>query len=101
MSGRVTRSILAALCVVLSHVEVATSEEKQSVTLKIEKMFCVLCGNTVKKSLSKVEGVKDVHVDVSKKVAIVSFDPTKTTVDDLTKATAKAGFPAIPSTPAK
>lgn len=101
MNGCVTRSILAALCVSLGHVEVATAQDKQSVTLKIEKMFCVLCGNTVKKSLSKVEGVRDVEVDMSKKVAIVSFDPRKATVDDLTKATAKAGFPAIPSAAVK
>ena len=49
---------------------------------------------TVKKALSKVEGVSKVDVGFEKREAVVTFDDTKASVQKLTKATADAGYPS-------
>lgn len=47
---------------------------------------------TVKKALSRIEGVSDVAVNYPKRQALVIFDDSKTTVDALTRATTDAGY---------
>ena len=54
-------------------------------------MSCVI---SVKRSLTKVNGVTKVDVDLEKGEAVISFDDSETTVEALTKATAKAGYPS-------
>lgn len=66
----------------------------KTVTLSVPGMDCPVCPITVKKSLSKVEGVSKVEVDFDKRQAVVSYDDTKADVGALTKATKDAGYPA-------
>ena len=66
----------------------------QSVTLAVPGMTCAACPITVKKALSKVEGVSKTDFDVEKREVVVTFDDAKTTVQKLTKATEDAGYPA-------
>ena len=57
-------------------------------------MTCAACPITVKKAISKVEGVSKTDVSFDKREAIVTFDDTKTNVQKLTKATEDAGYPS-------
>ncbi|EOY2310890.1 mercury resistance system periplasmic binding protein MerP [Escherichia coli] len=66
----------------------------QTVTLAVPGMTCAACPITVKKALSKVEGVSKVDVGFEKREAVVTFDDTKASVQRLTKATADAGYPS-------
>lgn len=66
----------------------------RTATLSVPGMTCAACPITVKKALSRVEGVSDVTVSYHDKQATVTFDDTKTTVDALTQATADAGYPS-------
>lgn len=66
----------------------------QTVTLAVPGMTCVACPITVKKALSKFEGVSKVDVGFEKREAVVTFDDTKASVQKLTKATADAGYPS-------
>jgi mercuric ion binding protein len=66
----------------------------QTVTLSVPGMTCAACPITVKKALTKVDGVQKVEVSYEKLAAVVTFDDTKTTVDALTKATENAGYPS-------
>ena len=66
----------------------------QTVTLDIPRMHCAACPITVKKALSRVEGVTKIEVSLENRQAIVTFDDAKTTVAALTKATENAGYPA-------
>lgn len=73
----------------------------QTVTLAVPGMTCAACPITVKKALSKVEGVSKVDVGFEKREAVVTFDDTKASVQKLTKATADAAIrPASSSEPA-
>jgi mercuric ion binding protein len=66
----------------------------QTVTLKVPSMSCAACPFTVKKALTRVEGVTEVEVSFENREAIVTFDDSKTSVEALTKATENAGYPA-------
>lgn len=66
----------------------------QTVTLSVPGMTCAACPLTVKAALAKVEGVSKTDVTFEKREAIVTFDDSKTTPQQLTKATENAGFPS-------
>lgn len=66
----------------------------QTVTLSVPGMTCAACPITVKKALTKVDGVQKVEVSYEKLAAVVTFDDTRTTAKALTKATENAGYPS-------
>jgi periplasmic mercuric ion binding protein len=69
---------------------------ERTVTLAVQNMYCAACPHTVKSSLEAVPGVKRTIVTYKNKTAVVTFDDAKTTVDALTAATTKAGYPSAP-----
>ncbi len=66
----------------------------QTVTLSVSGMTCAACPFTVKKALTKVDGVQKVEVSYEKLAAVVTFDDTRTTAEALTKAIENAGYPS-------
>jgi copper chaperone len=66
--------------------------ERERVTLVVSGMTCGHCVAAVKKALAAVPGVGDVDVTLSPQRAVVSIDPSRTTVEMLTKAIAEEGF---------
>ena len=66
----------------------------RTATLDVTNMDCAVCPITVRKALEKVPGVGSAKVDLKTHRAVVAFDPSKTTPEVLTKATADAGFPS-------
>ncbi|MCQ4189832.1 MULTISPECIES: mercury resistance system periplasmic binding protein MerP [Methylocystis] len=66
----------------------------KTVTLSVSNMTCAACPITVKKALSKVDGVQAAEVSYEKKEAVVTYDDAKTNVEALTKATEGAGYPS-------
>ena len=88
MTSRIT---LAALTAVLATSALAA---QQTVTLTVPGMTCAACPITVKKALSKVDGVDKAEVDYENRQATVTFDDAKTDVAKLTRATSDAGYPS-------
>jgi mercuric transport protein len=70
----------------------------ERLTLTITGMTCGHCVAAVKKALAAVPGVEEVEVTLSPPRAVVSCDPTRSTVEVLTKATAEEGYPSSPTT---
>lgn len=66
----------------------------QTVTLSVPTMSCALCPITVKKALTQVPGVRQAEVNFDKRLATVTFDDSRTSVDALTQATEDAGYPS-------
>ena len=69
-------------------------QSSQSVTLDMQNMTCAMCKFTIKKALQGVEGLEEANVDYDTKTAKVTFNPQKTSVVALIKATTDAGYPA-------
>jgi mercuric ion binding protein len=83
--------LLAAVLVALSTPVIAA---QKTVTLAVPGMTCGACPITVKKALSRVEGVTRTEVDFDNKQAVVTFDDARVKVDQLTRATTDAGYPS-------
>jgi len=93
-----SRIPLAALLAVLASPAFAA---QQTVTLAVPGMSCAACPITVKKALTRVDGVIRAEVDYDKRQAVVTFDDTKADAAKLTRATANAGYPSTPKESAK
>lgn len=83
--------VLAALLAALSSPLLAA---QKTVTLGVPGMTCGACPITVKKAISKVNGVTQTEVDFDKKQAVVTYDDTKASADQILRATANAGYPS-------
>lgn len=64
----------------------------ERVTLSIEGMSCGHCVSSVQKALQQVDGAQVEQVQIGS--ATVSYDPAKTSVDDLVEAVNDEGYAA-------
>ncbi len=78
----------------LASINAVYAAEPQTVVLDIPNMTCKFCPITIRKALNKVDGVIEARASFDTKTATVSFDPEKTSVEELIKATTNAGYPA-------
>jgi len=96
------RSVLKLLAVTicfLLQMNMVQAGELKTITLDVEKMTCNMCPITVKKALKQLEGVTEVSAKYEGKGngwAKVTYDASKVGIDDLTFATAEAGYPSKP-----
>jgi periplasmic mercuric ion binding protein len=68
----------------------------KTVTLSVKNMDCAACPSVVKASLQAVVGVAKVAVSYKDRTATITYDDAKADVNELTSATAKAGYPSAP-----
>lgn len=80
------------LMATLAGVSFAANAELKTVVLSVPGMNCAACPITVKKALSKVEGVTQVSVSLDKKEALVSYDDRKISIETLITSTSNAGY---------
>lgn len=66
----------------------------KTVILSVPDMTCSACPITVKKALFEVAGVSKIDVSLEKREAVVTFDDTKTNIQQITDATEFAGYPS-------
>lgn len=79
----------------LMSVSLFAQAKEQTVVLSVPGMTCSVCPITVKKSLSKVEGVIRAESEFDNKTATVTFDDVKTSIEELQQATADVGYPSV------
>ena len=88
---------LIATILLLAQTMVALAGDLKTITLDVDKMTCNMCPITVKKALKKIDGVTHVVAKYEGKGngwAKVTYDSSKTSIDDLTFATEEAGYPS-------
>ncbi|MBI3375420.1 MAG: mercury resistance system periplasmic binding protein MerP [Betaproteobacteria bacterium] len=89
------RSLFAALALAaVAAAPQATLAEQKTVVLSVPDMNCAACPITVRKALDKVAGVQNVKATLQPPEAVVTFDDAKTSVEKLTEATKRAGYPS-------
>ena len=64
------------------------------IRIKIEGMMCGHCQASVMKTISSVNGVSAVNVNLKDKEATVTYDPNKTNVAAIKAAIVDAGYEA-------
>ena len=86
--------ILTAIAVVAADRLNAAPNGEETVNFSIEKMTCATCPIAVRKAMERVDGVREVKVDLDSKTAVVTFDTGTTTADAIGAASTNVGFPA-------
>ena len=76
--------------------EVTAQANEVTQSFAVENMTCPACPFTVKKAMTRVEGVRSVTVDFDAKTATAVFDRAVTTVQEIATASANVGYPATP-----
>lgn len=66
----------------------------KTVTLKIDNMFCASCPIIVKRTLERVEGVREALVSFQSKTATVTCGPAQCDAAKLIAAVTEMGFPS-------
>ena len=87
------KMLFAALALLVAAAPVWAATK--TVTLSVPGMTCAVCPITVKKALSKVDGVSKTDVLFDQREAVVTFDDAKTSIQTLTQATKDAGYPSV------
>jgi periplasmic mercuric ion binding protein len=82
-----------AVSIIVSSAAMAADK---TITLAVNNMDCAACPSIVKGSLEAVPGVAKVAVSFKDKTATVIYDDNKASVNQLTSATTKAGYPSAP-----
>jgi len=84
----------AALIILASFFALPAHAEDKLVTLLVPDMTCAACPTNVKRVLVRMDGVKTVEVHEDVREAVVKYDNSKASVDDLIDMVALAGYPA-------
>ncbi|MHA2328297.1 MAG: heavy metal translocating P-type ATPase [Candidatus Hodarchaeales archaeon] len=69
-------------------------ENSQVADLVITGMTCASCVNTIETGVNKIDGVRDISVNLMTEKAKVTFDPQKTNIEGLIQAVEKTGYGA-------
>lgn len=92
------RPTIAAAALVIALSPLAARAAEKTVVLDVDNATCELCAPIIKKTLSRVDGVKAVQVAEANAnagaVATVTFDDAKADVPKLIAAATNAGYPA-------
>jgi copper chaperone len=71
------------------------SEEFKTIEIKTKGMSCSHCENSVKTSVSKLDGVKEVIADAKTNTAKVTFDESRTNLKAIEDAIVDAGYEVL------
>ncbi len=94
------RSIVAAMLMVSVFVLSAvaftacSAPEANVAEIQVPSVQCESCAMTIDKALKKLDGVKEVNVDLKKNVVKVTYFPERTEAKKLELAIVKAGYEA-------
>ncbi|MBI1425674.1 MAG: hypothetical protein GC149_19775 [Gammaproteobacteria bacterium] len=87
------KKIILILLTMAWFTSVVAAQDQQRLEIDISGMECKFCAHNIKKSLSKLDGVKEVSVDLDKGVATIIMAPGKqANVEQLRKQITQAGF---------
>jgi mercuric ion binding protein len=64
------------------------------IKIKCTEMSCNACKNSITKSINKLEGIRDLKIDLESKVITVTIEDTKTNPQAVLNAIIEAGYEA-------
>jgi mercuric ion binding protein len=89
---KIAWTLIASLILAANFAVAADSD--QTATFDVEKMTCATCPIAVRKAMQRVDGVKEVNVDLDSKTAVVTYDSSVTSTTEIGNASTDVGFPA-------
>ena len=86
--------LLSAMIAVSLLIGCVQKQEYRTATIKANSMVCGSCAKNIEKAVYRVEGVKQVDVDLKTKIVSVRFVPAQTNVETIEMAISDAGYDA-------
>lgn len=74
--------------------EMTVAADTQHVTIKVAGMYCASCEATVHTMLKRTRGVYSAAVDVKRGLAVIAYDPNRTTPQTLADVINRLGYKA-------
>lgn len=68
-------------------------EKKEKI--KIEGMTCAACVRAIENSVKRLEGIKEVHVNLATETALLKYDPEKINLGDVAKKIEDVGYKVV------
>lgn len=65
-----------------------------TIKIKCPEMTCEGCKRSITKSINKLNGIKELDINLETKIITVSFDDSVTNTDNILYAIAEAGYEA-------
>lgn len=94
MLSRFKKLSLSAAILLLP--SLAASAAERTATIKVYGMDCPSCAKGVAGSLKSLKGVKAADVSVEKAHAVVTYEDTEVTLEQLRKRIEASGYPTTP-----
>lgn len=69
-------------------------EQLETAIITVNSIVCGMCAKNIEKAVYTIEGVKEVGVDIEKKIAQVKFVPLQTNIETIETTIADAGYDA-------
>ena len=73
----------------------SSKNSKKKAEFKITGMTCATCVRTIEKSVSNLDGVTDIKVNLGNETGTVEYDSTKLRIADIEKAVRDAGYEVV------
>lgn len=70
----------------------SSNSNYKTITLKVSGMHCEGCENSLQKSLSKINGIKDINPDFKTEQVRIQFDESKVNLEKIRGVIRKTGF---------
>lgn len=67
----------------------------KTVTLQVEGMSCSHCQNAVQKAIKSLKGVDEVKVSLADKTAVVDFDESVVSIENIKAAIEDEGYSVV------
>ena len=71
---------------------VVAEKTEKTLQMKIGGMHCAACATTLEKALSRLNGVSMAAVNIATEKAVVTYDPSVLTLNDIENAVKKSGY---------
>ena len=86
--------LVATMTVIGILISCQPKQELLTTTIKASSMVCGSCAKNIEKAVYRVDGVKEVNVDLKAKTVSVKFVPAQTNVETIELAISDAGYDA-------
>jgi copper chaperone len=71
-----------------------TASTSTTDTLSIKGMSCGMCERRIEKNIKKISGIQSIEADSENELAVVVFDPSKTSKDAIEREISRIGYDA-------
>lgn len=93
-TNQIFKSVLSLAVIVLFVTGSSSFAGQKTAEISLPTVQCGMCAKTIEKALNKVDGVTNADVDIENKKATVTYDDSKTSLEQIESAITGAGYGA-------